>query len=159
MATIEGSRSFLVEVQALVSRTSYSMPRRISIGSDQSRLSVLLAVLEKRAGMFLSNSDVVVNVAGGIKINEPAVDLAVVMAIASSALDRPLDRGTVCIGEIGLGGELRPVIHMESRLKEALRMGFTQALVPASNLEKTAPLNGIRTIAVSQVRDALDIFS
>lgn len=159
MATIEGSRSFLVEVQALVSKTSYSMPRRISIGSDQSRLSVLLAVLEKRAGIFLSNSDVVVNVAGGIKVNEPAVDLAVVLAIASSALDKPLGRGTVCIGEIGLGGELRPVIHMESRLREALRMGFTRALIPASNLEKMAPLKGIKTIGVPQVRDALDLLS
>lgn len=159
MATIEGSRSFLVEVQALVSRTSYSMPKRISIGSDQSRLSVLLAVLEKRAGMSLSNSDVVVNVAGGIRVNEPAVDLAVVMAIASSALDKPLGSGTVCIGEIGLGGELRPVIHMESRLREAVRMGFTRAVVPSSNLDKIAASKGIRTIGISQVRDALELFS
>jgi len=159
MATIEGSRAFVVEVQALVSKTSYSMPRRISIGSDQSRLSVLLAVLEKRSGVFLSNSDIVVNIAGGMKVSEPAVDLAVVMAVLSSAMDKPLRKGTVCIGEIGLGGELRPVNHMESRLREALRMGFTTALIPAANLESVSTLRGMKLIPVSHVREALDHFS
>ncbi len=155
MATIEGSRAFVVEVQALVSRTAYSMPRRISIGSDQSRLSVLLAVLEKRSGVFLSNSDIVVNIAGGMKVSEPAVDLAVVMSILSGSLDKPMKKGMVCIGEIGLGGELRPVNHMESRLREAVRMGFTGALIPASNLDSVSSLKGMQLIALQHVRDAL----
>ncbi len=159
MATIEGSRAFLVEVQALVSRTSYSMPRRTSIGSDQSRMSVLLAVLEKRARMVLSSSDVVVSIAGGMKISEPAVDLPVVMAIASSALDRPLKKGTVCIGEIGLNGEIRPVNHMETRLKEAARMGFTEAVIPAANLDSVSNVRGLKTVPVAHVKDALSIFS
>lgn len=159
MGAIEGSRALLVEVQALVSKTSYSMPKRISIGPDQSRLSVLLAVMEKRAGIFLSNSDVVVNIAGGIRVNEPAVDLAVFMAIASSALDRPLKKGTVCMGEIGLNGELRPVNHMESRLKEAIRMGFSHALIPSSNIDSLGVLKGIKPIALTHVREALTIFS
>jgi DNA repair protein RadA/Sms len=159
MATIEGSRAFVVEVQALVSKTTYSMPRRISIGSDQSRLSVLLAVLEKRSGVFLSGSDIVVNIAGGMKVSEPAVDLAVVMAILSGAMDKPLKKGVVCIGEIGLGGELRPVNHMESRLREALRMGFTNALIPASNLDSVSRLKGMKLIPLHHVRDALDHLS
>ncbi|HPX18639.1 MAG TPA: DNA repair protein RadA [Deltaproteobacteria bacterium] len=159
MATVEGSRAFVVEVQSLVSRTSFSMPKRISIGSDQSRLSVLLAVLEKRAGVVLSHSDVVVNIAGGMRVTEPAVDLAVVMAILSSALDKPLQRGTVCVGEIGLGGELRPVNHMEFRLREALRTGFTRALIPASNSGSLALVKGMDLIPIAHVGDALRTFS
>jgi DNA repair protein RadA/Sms len=155
MATIEGSRAFVVEVQALVSKTTYSMPRRISIGSDQSRLSVLLAVLEKRSGVFLSGSDIVVNIAGGMKVGEPAVDLAVVMAILSGAMDKTLGKGMVCIGEIGLGGELRPVNHMESRLREARRMGFTTALIPAANIDSVSPTKGMKLIPLSHVRDAM----
>lgn len=159
MATIEGSRAFVVEVQALVSKTTYSMPRRISIGSDQSRLSVLLAVLEKRSGVFLSSSDIVVNIAGGMKVSEPAVDLAVVMSILSGAMDKPLEKGMVCIGEIGLGGELRPVNHMESRLREAVRMGFTSALIPASNMDSVSALKGMKLLPLQHVRDALDHLS
>ena len=159
MATVEGSRAFVVEVQSLVSRTTYSMPKRISIGSDQSRLSVLLAVLEKRAGVVLSHSDVVVNIAGGMRVAEPAVDLAVVMAIASSALDKPLSRGTVCVGEIGLGGELRPVNHMEFRLREALRTGFTRALIPASNSGSLTSMNGMDLVPIAHVGEALRTFS
>ncbi|MFY9397371.1 MAG: DNA repair protein RadA [Desulfomonilia bacterium] len=159
MATVEGSRPLMVEVQSLVSRTSYSMPRRISIGSDHSRLSVLLAVLEKRSGMVLSHSDVVVNIAGGMRVSEPAVDLAVVMAIASSALDKPVSRGTVCIGEIGLSGELRPVNHMESRLREAKRTGFTRALIPEANRASLGSMKGMELVALSHVREALGTFS
>jgi DNA repair protein RadA/Sms len=159
MATVEGSRAFVVEVQSLVSRTNYSMPKRISIGPDHSRLSVLLAVLEKRAGLILSHSDVVVNIAGGMRVSEPAVDLAVVMAIASSALDRPVKKGTVCIGEIGLGGEIRPVNHMEQRIKEALRTGFTHALIPASNRNSLDFVKGMELTPLSHVREALETFS
>jgi len=157
-ATIEGSRAFLVEVQSLVSKTSFSMPKRISIGIDATKLSVLLAVMEKRSGIFISSSDVVVNVAGGIKVGEPAVDLATFLAVASSALERPVPKGVVCIGEIGLNGELRPVTHMETRIKESRRMGFSQILLPKANQESLPRFKGIKLKGLSALRDALSIF-
>ena len=159
MATFEGSRAFVVEVQALVTRTTFSMPRRITMGSDPSRLALLLAVLEKRAGVHLSQSDIVVNIAGGFRVTEPAVDLAVVMAIASSALDRPLPKGMVCIGEIGLGGELRPVGHMESRIREALKMGFTKAIIPAINGDCVPRIKGIEFMSLPNISAALKILA
>jgi DNA repair protein RadA/Sms len=159
MSTFEGSRAFVVEVQALVSKTSFSMPRRIAMGSELSRLAVLLAVLEKRAGVYLSQSDIVVNIAGGFKVTEPAVDLAVVMAVASSALDKPLPRGLVCIGEIGLGGEIRPVNHMESRIREALKLGFTKAVIPAGNYDSMASIKGIDIVSLPNIGSALKIFA
>ena len=159
MATIEGSRAFVVEVQALVSRTTFSMPRRIAMGSDQSRLSVLLAVLEKRAGIFLAQSDIVVNIAGGFKVTEPAVDLALVMAVASSAFDKPVPKGMVFIGEIGLSGELRPVNHMESRIREAMKMGFTQAVIPDANRDTLSEKNTMKIIASDHVKAALKILA
>ncbi len=159
MSTFEGSRAFLVEVQALVSRTSFSMPRRIAMGSELSRLAVLLAVLEKRAGVCLAQSDIVINIAGGFKVTEPAVDLAVVMAIASSAMDRPMPGGVVCIGEIGLGGELRPVNHMDFRIREAVKLGFARALVPAANIDSLAAVRGIDPVPLPDVVSALKILS
>ena len=159
MATIEGSRAFVVEVQALVSRTTFSMPRRIAMGSDQSRLSVLLAVLEKRAGIFLAQSDIVVNIAGGFKVTEPAVDLALVMAVASSAFDKPIPKGMVFIGEIGLSGELRPVNHMESRIREAMKMGFTQAVIPEANRDTLSEQGAMKIIAADHVKAALKILA
>ncbi|HVN72660.1 MAG TPA: DNA repair protein RadA [Desulfomonilia bacterium] len=159
MATCEGSRAFVVEVQALVSKTTFSMPRRIAMGSDPSRLAVLLAVLEKRAGIFLAQSDIVVNIAGGFKVTEPAVDLALVMAVASSAFDRPVPRGVVCIGEIGLSGELRPVSHMEARIREALKMGFTKAVIPEANRETISAQKGISLTASPHVKDALKVLA
>ncbi|MGD0210158.1 MAG: DNA repair protein RadA [Desulfomonilia bacterium] len=159
MATCEGSRAFVVEVQALVSRTTFSMPRRIAMGSDLSRLTVLLAVLEKRAGIFLAQSDIVVNIAGGFKVTEPAVDLALVMAVASSAFDKPVPKGTVFIGEIGLSGELRPVGHMESRIREARKMGFTQAIIPEANRDTLSQHKGIDLIARDHVKAALTILT
>jgi DNA repair protein RadA/Sms len=155
MATIEGSRVFVVEVQSLVSRTTFSMPRRISIGIDASRLSVLLAVMEKRTGMFLSGSDVVVNVAGGIKVVEPAVDLSVAMTVASSTIDKPLPGGLICIGEIGLNGELRMVTQMELRIREAIRLGFTNALIPKGNAEALKDIAGITLTPVEHLSEAL----
>jgi len=155
MATIEGSRIFLVEVQSLVSRTTFSIPRRTSIGMDANRLTVLLAVMEKRTGMFLSGSDVVVNVAGGMKVVEPAVDLSAAMAVASSAVDKPLPTGLVCIGEIGLNGELRSVSQMEARIREAIRLGFTGALIPKGNAEALHAISGITIIPVEHLSEAL----
>jgi DNA repair protein RadA/Sms len=157
MATIEGSRIFLVEVQSLVSRTTFSMPRRTSIGMDQNRLTVLLAVMEKRTGMFLSGSDVVLNVAGGMKVIEPAMDLAAAMAVASSAVDKPLPPGLVCIGEIGLNGELRSVNQMETRIREAIRLGFTQALIPKGNAEALKDITGITLTPVEHLSEALTL--
>jgi len=159
MSTFEGSRAFLVEVQALVSRTTFSMPRRIAMGSELSRLAVLLAVLEKRAGVYLAQSDIVINIAGGFKVTEPAVDLSVVMAIASSALDKPMPGGVVCIGEIGLGGELRPVSHMEFRIREAMKLGFDRALIPAANFDSMTDVRGIELMPLSNVGSALKILS
>ncbi len=159
MATIEGSRAFVVEVQALVSKTTFSMPRRIAMGSDPSRLAVLLAVLEKRAGIFLAASDIVVNIAGGFKVTEPAVDLALVMAVASSAFDRPVPKGTVFIGEIGLSGELRPVNHMEARIREAMKMGFTQAVIPEANRDSVSNRKSMRLIPAEHVKAALKVLS
>jgi len=157
MATIEGTRAFVVEVQSLVSKTSFSMPRRISIGPDLSRLTVLLAVMEKRAGIYLSQSDVVLNIAGGIKVNEPALDLPVVMAVASSALDKPMPKGFVCIGEIGLNGELRPVGQMESRVREAMRMGFTDVMIPRLGMDSMQDIKGVRLVAFCHIKDALEV--
>jgi DNA repair protein RadA/Sms len=133
------------------------MPKRISIGIDPSRVSVLLAVLEKRSGMFISGSDVVVNVTSGIKVIEPAADLAVVMAVASSSLDKPLPQGFICLGEIGLSGEIRPVGQVETRLKEAKRLGFTRALIPKANAESQLKSKGIDIIPLSHLSEAISI--
>jgi len=131
--TIEGSRPMLVEVQALVSATTFGTPRRMSIGIDPNRTSLLLAVLEKRVGLALLGDDVFVSVVGGLEISEPAADLAVAAAIASSFRNRPLPRGTVLFGEVGLGGEVRGVGQAALRIREAAQLGFTRCLLPLSS--------------------------
>jgi len=133
--TVEGSRPILVEVQALVTNTVYATPSRRSAGLDQNRLALLLAVLEKRVGYQLHNRDVFVSVAGGIRIFEPAIDLGVLLAIASSLSNRIIDPDTVVVGEVGLGGEIRTVPRMESRLKEAIHLGFRKCLLPKRNVK------------------------
>ncbi len=151
---LEGTRPILLEVQALVGSAGYSVPRRVATGLDARRLAVLLAVLEKRAGLDFSTSDVFVNVAGGFRIAEPAVDLALALAVASSHHDLPLDPGTVVVGEVGLGGEVRRVGQLARRLHEAFKLGFKRAVVPARGAEELseAPLE---LIAVSRVDEAL----
>lgn len=129
--TLEGTRPLLVEVQALTSSTQNPMPRRTANGVEHNRLQMLLAVLMKRVGLALGNQDIFVNIVGGLKVDEPAIDLAVAGAIASSLRDAPIDNGTVMIGEIGLSGELRSVGDLERRLSEASRLGFTRAIVPS----------------------------
>ncbi|MFN3386839.1 MAG: DNA repair protein RadA [Candidatus Thermochlorobacter sp.] len=129
-ASIEGTRPILVEVQALVSKTNYAAPQRVSSGFDIRRLSLLLAVLEKRLGLPMWSHDVFLNVAGGLRLTEPAVDLAVAVSIVSSLRDIPADSSTVAISEIGLSGELRPVPHLERRLMESKKLGFERAVVP-----------------------------
>lgn len=150
--TVEGSRPILVEIQALVTDTVYSTPSRRCAGLDPNRLALLLAVLEKRVGYQLHNRDVFVSIAGGLKIVEPAIDLGVVLAVASSLTNRRVDAETVVIGEVGLGGEVRSVGRIQERLKEACFMGFKKALVPKRNLEANLP---IETIGIERVEDAI----
>ena len=139
-AGIEGSRPVLVEIQALVSPTSYSSPKRAVVGWDSNRLAMVLAVLEARCGMNLSSQDIYLNIAGGLKISEPAADLAVAMAVISSMTNKPLPADTVIFGEIGLSGEIRAVSQPNARLKEAHKLGFASAIMPAS-YQKDKKLN------------------
>jgi DNA repair protein RadA/Sms len=152
--TVEGTRPLLVEVQALVTPTSFGLPRRTVSGADPQRLAVLLAVLAKRAGIALGQHDVYVNLVGGLKVREPAADLAVAVALASALRDKAADPRTVFVGELGLGGELRRVQRLAARLKEAQRLGFTRAVVPQASL---ADLNGttMEVVGVASLRDAL----
>jgi DNA repair protein RadA/Sms len=137
--TLEGSRPILIEVQALVSQTVFSTPSRRAAGIDQNRLALLLAVLEKRVGYQLFQCDIFVSIAGGLKIIEPAIDLGILIAVASSFRSKPIDPDLVIIGEVGLGGELRSVPRLENRLKEAMHMGFRRAIVPARNVKGLSP--------------------
>ncbi|HSK08103.1 MAG TPA: DNA repair protein RadA [Vicinamibacterales bacterium] len=155
---VEGSRPILVEVQALVSGTLYANPRRTAIGFDQNRLSLLVAVLEKRAGLSLIGDDVYVNVAGGISLDEPAADLAVAAAIASSLRNRAVRDQTVVFGELGLSGEIRGVTQAPRRVREAAQMGFTRCILPRGNLDpRDMPaLDTCELVGVSAVGEALD---
>lgn len=128
--SMEGTRPILIEIQALVNPTNFGMPRRTAIGVDPNRVSLLVAVMDKVCGLHLSNHDIFINVAGGIKVNEPAIDLGIVSAMASSFLDRPIDPGIAVFGEVGLTGEIRGISQMETRIKEASRMGFTRCILP-----------------------------
>ncbi len=154
-SSIEGSRPILLEVQALVTPSNFGYPQRVSNGFDQKRLSILLAVLEKRANVRASVNNVFVNVAGGIRVIEPAVDLAVCVSITSSLLEKVVDNQTIIIGEVGLGGEIRSVGYIEKRIAEAQKLGFKTAIVPAGNLKGLKPSNTIKVIAVDNVKDAI----
>jgi DNA repair protein RadA/Sms len=154
-ATWEGTRPLLVEVQALVDRSGLANPRRLAIGLDHNRLGMLLAVLHRHAGHGFGDQDVFVNLVGGVRVTEPGADLAVLLAALSSFSSRPISRGLVAFGEVGLSGELRPVQGGLERLREAAKLGFTEALVPAANRTGTRSL-GIRVNAVSRLSDALE---
>jgi DNA repair protein RadA/Sms len=154
-ATLEGSRPLLVEVQALVAPAGYGTPARRASGIDPTRLALLLAVLGRRAGVGLGTQDVYANLAGGLTVAEPGLDLAVALALASSLRDRPIDRRTVAIGEVGLLGELRPVAGLDRRLREAARLGFERAIVPAGR-GGGATVDGIRVEPAANLREALD---
>jgi DNA repair protein RadA/Sms len=158
--TMEGSRPILVEVQALATPSSFSMPRRSANGLDTNRLQLLVAVLQKRVGLGLGTQDVYANVVGGLRIMEPAADLAVAVAVASSLRDRPVEPSTVCIGEIGLSGEIRSVNHLERRVQEASRLGFRQGIVPerSANLPAASKL-GIEIVPVSTAAEAIEAAS
>jgi DNA repair protein RadA/Sms len=133
VACVEGSRPLLVEIQALVSRTHFGAPRRLATGVDPQRLALLSAVLEKRLGVNLWDQDIYLNVVGGLEVDEPAADLAIVSAILSSLFNKPVRGSTIVFGEVGLGGEIRPAMFAELRLKEATMLGFTRAVTPVSN--------------------------
>jgi len=156
LAAVEGTRPLLVEAQALVSKSSLGTPRRTALGIDPQRATLLVAILEKKAGLALSDLDVYINVAGGVRIREPAADLSVAVAVASSILDRPVDSKTVVFGELGLAGEVRAVSQAESRLKEAAKLGFTRCVLPAASA-KGLRVAGIETIGVSTVDEALRV--
>jgi DNA repair protein RadA/Sms len=159
LCCVEGSRPILVEVQALVSTSTYGNARRMAIGIDQSRLALLLAVLEKRAGLALAGDDVYVNIAGGMTIDEPAADLSVVAAVASSVRNRSLAPATAVFGEIGLSGEIRGIPQSALRVREAVQMGFTRIVMPAANVDPADPATGsggVELIGVRHVGEALD---
>lgn len=155
----EGSRPLLVEIQALVADGISNYPKRVAQGVDQSRLALLVAVLQRHAGISLAGDDIFVNVVGGLRIGETAADLPVILAVVSSLRDRPCARQQVSFGEVGLAGEVRPVRFGTERIAEAAKQGFTRAIVPRANVPKRAP-KGIEIVAVSRVGDALDaVFS
>ncbi|MCW5605575.1 MAG: DNA repair protein RadA [Burkholderiales bacterium] len=154
MVTQEGTRPLLVEVQALVDEAHAPNPRRLSVGLEQNRLALLLAVLHRHSGIACFDQDVFVNAVGGVRITEPAADLAVLMAVVSSLKDRPLPKKLVVFGEVGLAGEVRPVQRGQERLKEAAKLGFTHALVPQAN-QPRQPIPGLKVIAVRRIEDAV----
>ena len=155
-ASMEGTRPILVELQALASSTSFGNPRRTILGIDHNRVALLVAVMEKKLGMHLMGHDIFVNVAGGVKIDEPAVDMGIVSAVASSFLDRPIQKETIIFGEVGLTGEVRAVSHVETRVAEAKKMGFTRCLVPHSNLKRMTEIKGIEFIRIKTVSEAME---
>ena len=159
VSSLEGTRPILAELQALVTPTKMTMPRRTSIGVDYNRVSLLIAVLEKRVGMHLMGMDVFVNVVGGLKIDEPAVDLGIIAAVASSFREKPIDPNTVVMGEVGLAGEVRAISQAEARLKDAAKLGFTRCVLPAANVEKldkAAGLGKMQLMGVRTVEEAME---
>ena len=154
MASMEGTRPILVEVQALVAPTAFAMPKRMAIGVDYNRLFLLVAVLEKKMGINLSQQDIFVNVAGGLRIEEPAVDLGVGAAVASSHLDKVVPSGMAVFGEVGLAGEVRGVSFGEQRIKEAARLGFKSCLLPRSTAQGIKPSKGMELMGVRDLREA-----
>ena len=157
VCTIEGTRPILVEVQALVSRSNFGYPQRVATGFDARRMAILIAVLEKRSGLQLGTEDIFLNVAGGLRIDEPAVDLGVAMAMASSFRSRQMSRDTVVIGEVGLGGEVRAVGQIERRMAEARKLGFTRCIAAKADLSGARIPDGLSLIGVQDVDAAQDV--
>ena len=154
--SLEGTRPLLVEIQALVSASSFGVPRRTALGVDYNRVNLLIAVLDKRLGMQLSGMDIYVNVVGGLRIDEPAIDIAIMAAIASSFKNRAVDTGIFTFGEAGLSGELRAISQPDARIKEAAKLGFKKGIVPSGNANRTKE-NDIEIIGVKNVEDAIQI--
>lgn len=154
---IEGTRPILLEIQALISQTGFGMPRRTSAGTDYNRVNLLLAVLEKRAGMNLSQCDAYINITGGIKVNEPALDLGIVLAVMSSFRDTAVDEKTLVFGEVGLAGEVRAVSMAQQRVNEAVKLGFTTCVLPAVSMPNLEVPQGIRCVGIRKVGDLLEL--
>lgn len=157
--SMEGTRPVLLEVQALVCHSSFGIPRRTAAGTDLNRVNLLMAVLEKRAGLSLSNCDAYVNIAGGIRMSEPAIDLGIVMALASSFRDRPIDEKTICFGEVGLSGEVRAVNMAQQRVAEARKLGFTACILPKVCVPGLTDTKGIKIIGVENIQEAISRMS
>ena len=156
-STIEGTRPILLEVQALVTPSNFGYPQRVTTGFDQRRLSILLAVLEKRANQRVSANNIFVNMAGGVRISEPAVDLAVCTSIVSSLLDKNVDNQTVIIGEVGLGGEVRSVSNIKKRIQEAEKLGFTKAVIPANNAKNFKSNGKIKILPIENLSEVVNL--
>ena len=154
---MEGTRPILIEIQALVCHSNFGIPRRQTIGTDFNRVNLLMAVLEKRLGLQIGNCDAYVNIAGGIKIQEPAIDLGIAMAIVSSYKNRAIDSGVIAIGEVGLSGEVRAVSQIQGRVQEAKKLGFTTCIIPRVCMDSVKEMKGIKIIGVGNVREAMDL--
>ena len=157
VCSMEGTRPLLIEIQALVCHSNFGIPRRQTIGTDFNRVNLLMAVLEKRLGMQLGNCDAYVNIAGGIKIQEPAIDLGIVMAVVSSFKNKVIDSRMTVMGEVGLSGEIRGVNMIQSRVQEAVKLGFTTCVVPAVCMESLKDISGIQIIGVKNVAEAVNL--
>jgi DNA repair protein RadA/Sms len=157
VCSVEGTRPILVEIQALVCRTNFGIPRRQTTGTDFNRVNLLMAVLEKRLGLQIGDCDAYVNIAGGMKINEPATDLGIVMAIVSSFRNRAVDEKTLVFGEVGLSGEVRAVTMAQQRVLEAKKLGYDAVIMPRVNLEGMEPVKGIKVIGVGGIGEAIDL--
>ena len=155
--SMEGTRPILLEIQALVCHSNFGIPRRTAAGTDANRVNLLMAVLEKRLNLKMSECDAYVNIAGGIRMNEPAIDLGIVLAIVSSFKNRPIDEKTICFGEVGLSGEVRAVSMPSQRVAEAKKLGFTTCILPRVCMDGLQQTDGIRLVPVSNVREAIDI--
>lgn len=154
---MEGSRPMLLEIQALVCESNFGMPRRTATGTDYRRVDLLMAVLEKRAGIHMSNCDAYINVAGGMKVNEPALDLAVIMALVSSFKNRPIDSETIIFGEVGLTGEIRAVSQPQIRINEAVKLGFKTCILPRVCLKNVTKTDKINLIGISSIYEAISL--
>lgn len=157
VCSVEGTRPILIEIQALVCRTNFGIPRRQTTGTDFNRVNLLMAVLEKRLGMQIGDCDAYVNIAGGMKINEPAIDLGLIMAIVSSFKNRAVDEKTIVFGEVGLSGEVRAVSMAQQRVQEARKLGYETVILPRVNLDGMDRIEGIRVIGVGGIGEAIDV--
>lgn len=155
--SMEGTRPMLIEIQALVCHSNFGIPRRQTTGTDYNRVNLLMAVLEKRLGLQLGNCDAYVNIAGGMRIQEPAIDLGIVMALVSSFKNRPIDDKLIAVGEVGLSGEVRGVSMMQARVQEAKKLGFTTCVIPKVSMETVKEISGIRVIGVESLGDVINL--
>ena len=155
--SMEGTRPILIEIQALVCQSNFGMPRRTAAGTDYNRVNLLMAVLEKRIGLPLSNYDAYVNIAGGIKMNEPAIDLGIIMALVSSYKNRAIDEKMIVFGEVGLSGEVRAVSMPEQRVAEAKKLGFETCILPKVCLDMVKEIKGIKLLGVGNISDVINL--